>query len=320
LDFEPGERGTANWQEFLKQIYDDEQDQIDALQEMFGYCLCSDVSQEKAIMWLGPKRSGKDTKRTVLQALLPQGAVCGPTLDSMGTQFGMEQFLNKQLAIVGDMRIGSKCDKDLLAENVLKLTGRGLFTIPRKYKSAWTGTLPCKLLAISNEMPPIKDTSGALASRFLIFNTRRSFYGKEDPNLFRDKLRPELSGICNWALDGLRRMRERGRLAEPDCSVEAREQLARDGSPVLAFAQECLVLERGAETETAKLFSAWLDYATTNNLHPGNKDWFVRNLVAATGSKVQRFRMSDAKRTKALRGVRLGDQLPSRAKDPDMPF
>ncbi|MGD0026653.1 MAG: hypothetical protein ABSC37_18870 [Xanthobacteraceae bacterium] len=87
-------------------------------------------------------------------------------------------FIGKQLAIVGDMRLGSKCDKDLLAENILKLSGRGLFTIDRKHKDHLTGSLPCKLLLISNEMPKFKDTSGALASRPIIFQTRISFYGE----------------------------------------------------------------------------------------------------------------------------------------------
>jgi hypothetical protein len=32
--------------------------------------------------------------------------------------------------------------------------------------------------------PQLADSSGALASRFIIFNTRRSFYGEENPHLF----------------------------------------------------------------------------------------------------------------------------------------
>src|SRR5204863_1048537 len=125
---------------------------------------------------------------------------------------GMSQLIGKQLAVVGDMRLGSKCDKDLLAEHVLKLSGRGLFTFDRKYKSHWTGQLPCKLLLLSNEMPKLKDNSGALASRMIAFFTRVSFYGREDPHLFRNKIRPELPAILLWSLDGLRSMRARGHI------------------------------------------------------------------------------------------------------------
>jgi phage/plasmid-associated DNA primase len=169
----------------------------------------------EGILWWGKKRGGKDTTKNALESLLPADSVIGPTLDSMGTNFGMSAFIYKQLAIVGDMRLGQKCDQDLLAENILKLTGRGIFTMDRKYQSAWTGRLPCKLLLISNQPPRIKDTSGMVASRLISFQTRASFFGREDPNYFPDKLRPELPGIALWALDGLQRVIANKKIAEP---------------------------------------------------------------------------------------------------------
>jgi putative DNA primase/helicase len=142
FDYDLNAAAPTQWLNFLDQVFNGELDQIGSLQEMFGYCLSSDVSQEKVFMLLGDKRSGKDTIRNTLQSLLSPTVICGPTLDSMATNFGMSQLIGKQLAVVGDMRLGSRCDKDLLAEHVLKLSGRGLFTIDRKHKSHWTGPLP----------------------------------------------------------------------------------------------------------------------------------------------------------------------------------
>ena len=209
FDYDPNAPAPKEWLSFLDQIFNGEVDQIGSLQEAFGYCLSHDMSQEKVFMLLGDKRSGKDTTRHTLQSLLSPTAICGPTLDSMGTNFGMSQLIGKQLAVVGDMRLGSKCDKDLLAEHVLKHSGRGLFTIDRKNKSHWTGTLPCKLWLISNEMPKLKDASGALASRIITYHTRASFYGREDRHLFENKIRPELPAILLWSLAGLRRLRDK---------------------------------------------------------------------------------------------------------------
>ena len=313
FDYDANAPEPVEWLEFLKQIFAEEQDQIDALQEMFGYCVSSDVSQEKVFMWIGPKRSGKDTMRHTLQSMLSLKAVCGPTLDSMGTNFGMSAFIGKQLAIVGDMRLGSKCDKDLLAENILKLSGRGLFTIDRKHKDHWTGPLPCKLLLISNEMPKIKDTSGALASRPIIFQTRVSFYGREDRNLFRDKIKPELPGILNWSLAGLRRTRERGPIAEPACSIDAREELAREGSPVIAFVHECLALDPTASVNKDVMYSTYLDYAEHNGLYHASKSWFFRDLETATAGKVKSERVQkDGERVHKIVGARISNPPPVR--------
>jgi P4 family phage/plasmid primase-like protien len=313
FDYDPNAAAPIEWLNFLDQVFDGEKDQIGSLQEMFGYCLSSDVSQEKVFMLLGDKRSGKDTMRHTLQSLLSPTAICGPTLDSMGTNFGMSQLIGKQLAVVGDMRLGSKCDKDLLAENVLKLSGRGLFTIDRKYKSHWTGTLPCKLWLISNEMPQLKDASGALPSRMIIYRTRTSFYGREDRHLFRDKIGPELPAILLWALEGLRRMRQRGPIAEPACSIEMREELAREGSPLMAFVEECLTLDPAATVDKNVMYSAYLDFAHHNGLRADDKGWFYRNLDAATASKVKAERVQkDGVRVHNVVGARISNPPPRR--------
>lgn len=324
FDYDPSAGDPKGWKRFLAQVYGGEQSQIEALQELYGYSLSSDVSLEKAFMLLGPKRSGKDTQKNMLCTLLSPNAVCGPTLDLMGTPFGMSALVNKQMAIVGDMRLGHKADKDALAENVLKLTGRGLFTFDRKYKGHWTGRLPCKLLLISNEMPKIKDISGALASRFIIFNTRVSFYEKEDPNLFRDKLAPEAPGVLLWALEGLRRVRERGSLAEPESSKQERLQLARDGSPVLAFFEECLSLDPEGGITLAEMHEVYLDWSAAFGLRPLAKNAFVHDLIAATGGKVRSYRKADDARTTALSGARVKEprppKRPKRGGDDEVPF
>jgi putative DNA primase/helicase len=268
------------------------------------------VSQEKGFMTIGPKRSGKDTMRNVLQALLPSGAVAGPTLDSLVTNFGLSSLINKTLAIVGDMRIGKKTDKELLAENVLKLTGRGWFTIDRKNKSHWDGFLPCKLWLISNDRPAFTDTSGALASRFIIFRTRNSFFGFENPNLFRDKLKPELGGILLWALEGLRRVRARGKLSEPQSSIEERDALAREGSPVMAFVAERLTLDANATLDKDELRAAYNSWAEANGFYLKTKDRLMRDLVSATGGKVHAAKVwqgkgDDARQVPVAKGASL---------------
>ena len=310
FDYEPNAKKPQAWLTFLNQIFAGDNDQIGALQEAIGYILSTDCSQEKCFLLVGPKRSGKDTIRNVIQSLLPDGAVTGPTLESLATNFGMAQLIHAQLAVVGDMRLGSRADKDLLAENVLKLTGRGLFTIDRKFKTHWTGRFDCKLMLISNEMPHLKDASGALASRFIVFNTRNSFYGKEDTSLFEKTLKPELPGILVWALEGLRRYRDAGKLTEPQCSIEARGRIAADASPVLAFVTECTKLEPSSVVQKDALYKAWQSFASGQCLNPRSKPVFMRELMAVTEGHIAAFKLSDDSRTPAVRGLRLLDSFP----------
>jgi P4 family phage/plasmid primase-like protien len=310
FEYDPDANSPKAWLAFLEQVFAGDTAQIEALQEAVGYILSADFSQHKCFLLVGPKRSGKDTIRNVIQHLLPDGAVVGPTLDSLGTNFGMAQLINAHLAVVGDMRLSSKGDKDLRSENVLKLTGRSPFTIDRKFKPHWTGILNCKLLLISNEMPHLEDSSGALASRLLVFNTRASFYGKEKPELFEQELKPELPGILLWALEGLQRYRKRGQLLEPECSKELRKRLEHDGSPVLAFVEECLELGASAEVRKDVLFGAWNAFAERESLSHMALPVFMRELLAATNGQAHPCKLSDKVRTPAVRGLRLRDELP----------
>ena len=45
----------------LDQLWAGDSESIAALQEWFGYCLTNDTRQQKILMIVGPKRSGKGT-------------------------------------------------------------------------------------------------------------------------------------------------------------------------------------------------------------------------------------------------------------------
>src|SRR5262249_47887409 len=90
------------WLQFLHQLWPLEQHQssIDTLQEWFGYCLLPDTSQHKILLLIGPPRSGKGTIARILSALLGLDNVTGPTLASLGSNFGLQDLIGKTLAII----------------------------------------------------------------------------------------------------------------------------------------------------------------------------------------------------------------------------
>jgi P4 family phage/plasmid primase-like protien len=298
----------TEWLKFLDSIYEgpDRENEIRALQEMFGYLLTSDTSQEKAFLFLGPKRSGKGTMLGMMQKLIPRTAIAGPALKSLGTNFGLAPLIGKQIAIIDDLRVGSPKDQDVLIENLLKITGRGYFTIDRKFKSSWSGSLPVKLVLVSNVMPKLGDDSAALASRLIISTTQVSFYGKENPRLLEDLLAPELLGIFHWALEGLLRLRKRGHFEETKASKEAGERLANLGSPARAFIAERCKIERDASIPKRKLYEVWREYARENDLFTGTMEKFCEALYSAAGGVVKSGKLGkDGERVPSCIGIRL---------------
>jgi putative DNA primase/helicase len=280
-DFDTKAPAPANWLRFLSQVWPDDRDSASLLQEFFGYCLARSVNQQKILLVVGPKRSGKGTIARVLRELIGPANVAGPTLSSLTTNFGLWPLLDKRLATISDARLsGARGDQDVVVECLLAISGEDAITIDRKNLAPVTVKLPCRFLILSNELPKLGDASGALASRFLLLHAPRSWFGQEDVTL-TDKLLAELPGVLLWAIDGWRRLHERGRFVQPESGKELLGELEDLSSPVGAFVRECCTLGAGHRASVADLFAKWEAWCKGKGRKPGSEQTFGRDLLAA---------------------------------------
>jgi putative DNA primase/helicase len=245
------------------------------LQEIIGLKLTGDTSHQKIFLIVGPRRSGKGTIGWVVRNLVGPENVASPTIASLGTEFGMAPLIDKRVAIIEDARVSAQ--SSVIAERLLTISGEGSFEINRKYQAHWHGPLTARFLILTNELPKIADASRALASRFVLLALTQSFYGQEDHGL-RDKLRPELPGIFNWALEGLDRLRKRGRFETPKSSLDAVRQLEDLASPISAFLRDWCVIDRKFRIEADEAFRAWGAYCERNGHKAGSASSFGRDL------------------------------------------
>jgi putative DNA primase/helicase len=286
LDYDIGAAATAprQWLAFLEEVLPDEESR-NTLQDWAGYLLTADTSQQKILLAIGPTRSGRGTVIRVLRRLIGEANCAGPTLDSLGTQFGLQQLLHKTLAVVADARIGRQ-DSAVIVERLLSITGEDALTIPRKHRDSIETTLRARFILVSNELPRLTDASGAIANRIVILRFPNSFLGREDTSLTNNLL-TELPGILLWALEGWRRLRERGRLVQPPAAAELVEDLAGLTSPIRRFVTDCCFMTAGTEwqpqltTTKPALYQAWVRWANENGYRPGSAETFGRNLAAA---------------------------------------
>src|SRR5206468_776830 len=144
--------------------------------------------------------------------------------------FGLQPLIGKPLAVVSDARLAARSDNMIAVERLLSISGEDTLTIDRKYRDPWTGRLPTRFMILTNELPRFSDSSGALASRFVMSILTKSFYGRENPRLTVELLE-ESAGIFNWAIEGLDRLRERGHFLTPRSAQEAQRHLEDLASP-----------------------------------------------------------------------------------------
>ncbi len=305
-EFDPAAPVPKLWEHFLHQLWPDDPQAIDLLQQWFGYVLSQSTAQQKILMLVGPTRSGKGTIARILGRVIGIANVCGPTLASFGMNFGLWSLVGKQLAIVSDARLSGRTDQAVVVERLLSISGEDTLTIDRKHSTPLTMKLPTRLMIISNELPRLSDSSGALVDRLLILSLSKSFLGNEDTEL-TEKLTRELPGILLWAIRGWKQLQRRGQFAPPPDSLDIATEMMDLASPVSTFIRDwCNVTNPTAEIPRQDLFEAWTVWCRQQGRdQPGAQNIFGRDLRAATPGVRQRQTRQEGDRVRVYVGIAL---------------
>lgn len=310
LPFEYNENATCpTWLNFLGSVWEDDQQSIDTLQEMFGYILSGDTLQQKFFNIIGPRRSGKGTINKVLVSLLGQHNTVAPELGELCDTFGLQPWLGKLLASFTDARPPER-NRGAVVSQLLRIVGGDTVTVNRKNKEAWNGYLPTRIVIYSNEVLQLTENSNALTGRMVVLKMTRSFYDNEDTELSH-KLNKELSGIFNWAMEGLRRRIDRGGyFIQPSTGKELLELMSELGNPIGSFVEDALIVDPEAEVNKDHVFACYKHWALKKSIVPGNELAFKRRFLAATQEHriVSDSHRNSGGRVHVYRGVKLNEK------------
>jgi len=286
LPFEYNPAATCpTWLKFLNDLWPDDMQSQELLQEYMAYVLSGDTKQQKFLNIVGPRRSGKGTINKIMVALLGQHNTVAPQMDELVDSFGLQPWLNKLLASFTDARLTGRNTAGIVSQ-LLRIVGGDTITVNRKNKESWNGYLPTRIMIYSNEALQLSESSNALTGRMLVLSMTNSFFGKEDIDL-ADRLTEELSGIFNWCLEGHKRRlaRPSERFMQPESGVELLETMEELGNPMSSFIEDVLVYETGASVTKEALFACYKRWAVHKNIPVGTDMAFVRKFLAATQDK-----------------------------------
>lgn len=230
-------------------------------------------------MLVGPKRSGKGTIARILKRLIGEANVATPSLWGLSTNFGLQTLIGKPLAIIADARLTGRTDQGIITERLLTISGEDGIDIDRKHKDPLAGVkLNTRLMLLTNELPRLTDSSGALASRFVILPMKNSFYGQEDHRLF-ERLADELPGILNWSIEGWKRLQKLDGFILPDSAKELIETMENLSSPIQSFVRECCNVGQDYQVQADTLYEVWPLWCKTQGLQKmSSKELFGKDL------------------------------------------
>jgi hypothetical protein len=99
------------------------------------------VTEALPALFLAWQRSDNSlSQRPLGSALIGKQNVAGPTLNSLGGDFGLAPLIGRPLAIISDARFVGK-NSNIVVERLLSISGEDTLTVNRKYRDQWTGKL-----------------------------------------------------------------------------------------------------------------------------------------------------------------------------------
>lgn len=245
--------------QFMSDITLNNKELIAVHQELIGYWLTGETKAEKAVFYYGSGANGKSVLAAILSELVGLQNVSSVPLSQFSDQFGMESMIGKSLNISAENEMGGKA---LKTDNFKAIVSGDPITINIKYRSAISYRPYCRLLFLVNNLPDSSDVTEGYFRKLMIIPFSKTFK-KEDQNVnLKSELLEELPGILNWAIQGLKRLRERNYQFSP-CTVieESERNYFEEQNPVLDFCQAHVILEEDMSTKQSdfhKMYLWWL--------------------------------------------------------------
>lgn len=247
------------WKSFLNGVLESDQERIRLLQQWFGYCLTPDTSLQRFIVAVGEGANGKSVMLDTLTAMLGPENVSHIRAELFAQRFQLTMTLGKLANVSYDTG-----EIDGSAEATIKeFTGGDRMYFDRKGVPGVFAYPTARLILATNHDPRFADRSKGIWRRMIVLPFRVSIpTTDQDPNL-ATKLKTELSGIFNWAMEGLRELRRAGEFAVPAISQEAWEEFRNESNPAKEFFAE--TFESGSAVE----------YVAANELYQQYREWCV---------------------------------------------
>ena len=216
------------------------------LEECIGYCFYRANDYKKSFMLTGKGNNGKSTFLDCVKAILGDGNISALDLKELGDRFSTSMMFGK-LANIGD-DIGDDFLQGSQVATFKKVVSGNRIKAERKGQDPFEFNPYVKLLFSANDIPRMKDKTGAVLNRLVIipFNARFTKYlpsGEIDPD-YNPKIRYELveqssiEYLIRVGVEGLKRIIENQGFSKSDATEQMAEEYDLMNNPIKGFFAE----------------------------------------------------------------------------------
>ena len=285
-DYDPAAPTPREFSAFLARILPEESVRA-RVQEYIGYTLLPDARFHRAQIWLGSGANGKGTLANIVQALHERTAAV--QLDQLDG-FRMANMVGASLIYCDEApqrNINEQAMKTLIAGELVQ--------VDRKYLSPISTRITGKWLILANHVPAVTDQSTGFWRRFDIVPFSVEIPERErDPLMAKRIISGELTGVLNWALEGLVRLLGRGRFDDviPTAILNAVLSARTETNSVQAWSiDRGIELTIAVETPKADVYTTYATWCKDNGMAAVASPKFWKRLPDSVGSPLVEGRM-----------------------------
>ena len=259
FDYDPAAQAPT-WQRFLSSTIPDA---ANFLQEYAGYCLTVDTSYEMALWLYGPRGSGKSTTEEGFISMLGDRHTILGLADIERSRFSLWNLRGKTLAVASEQPALYMQSSHIL--NAI-ISGETL-KVERKFRDPVDIRSHVKVMWAMNELPRVPDAGNGLFRRVKVIKFPNLAADKRDPTI-KEKIKTEGAGILNWALEGLRRLRARGRFEVPASVQGATDRFQETNDIPAVFLADCCIIGAQYKIKSSVLYEKYGAWCLANGHKP----------------------------------------------------
>lgn len=271
------------------------------LEEVVGYCFYRRNELRKAFILTGDKANGKSTYLDMIKTLLGDENTSALDLKELSDRFKTAELFGK-LANIGD-DIGD----EFIANPAIfkKLVSGDRVNVERKGQNPFDFNNYSKFLFSANNIPRIKDKTGAVLDRLIIipFNASFSVNDKDFDPYIKYKLREQeaIEYLINLGLEGLKRVLKNRKFTVPDKVKKEILEYEEVNNPILGFFKEVDKIENES---TKEIYRKYQEYCILNGLQPISNVEFSRQVVKKFGYEIKDKKINGKKYRVFINGSR----------------
>ena len=254
------------------------------LEEAIGYCFFRRNELRKSFILTGDKKNGKSTYLAVLKELLGDENASALDLNELGDRFSSASLFGK-LANIGD-----DIADDFIANPAIfkKIVSGDWIKGENKGQKEFFFKPYCKLIFSANNIPRIKDKSGAVLDRLVIIPFDAQF-DKNDPDFdpyIKYKLIQEesLEYLIVLGLKGLKRVLENQSFTRSDKVQRSITEYQETNNPILLFFKEDVKIVNEPTNEVYKKYN---EFCLANSFTPMSNIEFSKQVKKHYGLEIK---------------------------------